>query len=28
VLDPRDYFRRVLEHIADHPVKRFHELLP
>ena len=27
-LDPRDYLRQVLERIADHPVKRLHELLP
>ncbi|MGH7041009.1 MAG: IS66 family transposase [Acetobacteraceae bacterium] len=27
-LDPRDYLTQVLKRIADHPVKRVHELLP
>jgi len=27
-LDPNDYLRRVVTRIADHMVKRVHELLP
>lgn len=26
--DPEDYLRKVLERIADYPVRRFHEFLP
>jgi hypothetical protein len=28
MLDPKDYLRQDVERIADHPVKRVHELLP
>jgi hypothetical protein len=28
MLDPADYLRQMLERIADHPVRRVHELLP
>lgn len=27
-IDPKDYLRRVIERIADHPVNRVPELLP
>jgi len=27
-IDPRDYLRQVLQRIADHPVRKVHELLP